>query len=421
MLTKTLRALFFCGILIASLLAWSAPWETLFAQNLTAGSPAPVIPQQFLDDEGDPLASGTVSTYVTGTSTTAVTYTDAALNTRAANPIVLDAAGRASIFLSATQVYRWVIANSANADIRTRDDIRPVGYTAEVLTQRLDCDYRISLSSGVPVTVSDVTAAGTVYMTPYRGNRCSVFDGTAWTQYTFSELSLSLGTDAANSNYDLFVYASGGVLTLERLVWTNFNTRATALTYQDGVPVRSGATTRRFLGTYRTTNTAGETEDSFANRLVWNYQHRVPRLMRMIDGTNTWTYTTATYREANATTNRLSFVIGLAESLVDAEYVAVVSNTGYTGATIPAAVQVQIAIGDGGIVPGDSGIGLAHVTQPNNVVNQARATFSQYAAVGYHTWLALERSTASGTTTWYGDNGDATLLQSGIFGWFSGD
>ena len=390
-------------------------WWAASAQN--PGAPAPVIPQQFFDNTGDPLASGTIATYVTGTSTSAVTYSDAALNTRHANPIVLDSAGRASVFLSATQVYRWILSDSSNVQIWSRDDIRPVGYTAEQVAQRLACDYRITLTSGTPVTTADVNGATAVLVTPYKGRSCALYNGTDWVVLTFTETSLSLGTDAANTNYDLFAYNSGGVLTLERLAWTSFAARETGLTYQNGIPVRSGAATRRYLGTYRTTNTIGQTEDSAINRLVWNYDHRVPRLLRATEGTNSWTYTTATYREANATTNRVAFVIGLAESLVAAEYVARVSNTGVQANGVPVGIQIQVAIGDGGIVPGDTGIGLGQATPANNMIIDARATLSQYAAVGYHTWLALERSAASGTTTWYGDNGDATILQSGIFGW----
>jgi hypothetical protein len=47
------------------------------------------------------------------------------------------------------------------------------------------------------------------------------------------------------------------------------------------------------------------------------------------------------------------------------------------------------------------------------------ATLRKFPAVGRHTYVPLEYSTAVGTTTWYGDNG-GTLLQSGIHGVIQG-
>ena len=66
------------------------------------------------------------------------------------------------------------------------------------------------------------------------------------------------------------------------LVWTNDTTRATAIDLQDGIPVKHGDSTRRYLGTYYTTAT-GQTEDSVAKRMVWNQNNRTRRQMRRAD------------------------------------------------------------------------------------------------------------------------------------------
>jgi hypothetical protein len=52
------------------------------------------------DANGDPLAGGLLSVFLAGTSTNAVTYADVALLVPNTNPIVLDAAGRATVFLA---------------------------------------------------------------------------------------------------------------------------------------------------------------------------------------------------------------------------------------------------------------------------------------------------------------------------------
>ena len=67
---------------------------------------------------------------------------------------------------------------------------------------------------------------------------------------------------------------------------------------QDGVLVKSGNTAQRYVGTIYASG-ANTTEDSFAKRYVWNYYNRVARPMRVTEATDTWTYTTAAFRQAN--------------------------------------------------------------------------------------------------------------------------
>ncbi len=76
-------------------------------------------------DAGVPLAAGLLYTYAAGTSTPATTYSDSALTTANANPIVLDAAGRATIYLSATS-YKFVLKTSAGVSVRSQDNISAV-------------------------------------------------------------------------------------------------------------------------------------------------------------------------------------------------------------------------------------------------------------------------------------------------------
>ena len=61
---------------------------------------APVAKQQFLSSTGVPLANGCVFTYQAGTSTQQATYTDSTGTIQASNPIILDAGGFTSIWLS---------------------------------------------------------------------------------------------------------------------------------------------------------------------------------------------------------------------------------------------------------------------------------------------------------------------------------
>jgi len=85
---------------------------------------APVV--QFVDSNGDPLASGTINTYDTGTTTNKATYTDRAGGTAHANPIVLDSNGAKEIWLVNDARYTFLVKNSTGTTQYTVDDISPI-------------------------------------------------------------------------------------------------------------------------------------------------------------------------------------------------------------------------------------------------------------------------------------------------------
>lgn len=71
--------------------------------------------QQFFDNNGDPLSSGTVDFYIIGTTTRKTTWQDSGQAVANTNPVVLDSAGRATIFGSGG--YRQILKNSAGTTI----------------------------------------------------------------------------------------------------------------------------------------------------------------------------------------------------------------------------------------------------------------------------------------------------------------
>ncbi|MFA5458174.1 MAG: LamG domain-containing protein, partial [Synergistaceae bacterium] len=107
--------------------------------------------------------------------------------------------------------------------------------TTDIIVDQSICQGRLTLTTGVPVTTSDVTAATTLYFTPYNGNLVGLYSGASWSVSAFSELSLSLSGYTANKNYDIWIYDNAGTLTLDSTIWTDDTTRATALTTQDGI------------------------------------------------------------------------------------------------------------------------------------------------------------------------------------------
>ena len=101
------------------------------------------------------------------------------------------------------------------------------------------CEGRLTLSTGVPVTMSDVTSSATVFFTPHIGSRIALYvENYGWRNYQFAELSLDISGVAANKNLDVFIYDNAGTLTLSMEEWSNDTLRATALVRQDGVLVK---------------------------------------------------------------------------------------------------------------------------------------------------------------------------------------
>jgi hypothetical protein len=84
---------------------------------------------QFLDGSGNPLSGGKLYTYAAGTLVRLGTYTTQAGDVANANPIILDSAGRANIWLDPTRSYRLVLTDSDDVAIRDVDNIRTNGDT----------------------------------------------------------------------------------------------------------------------------------------------------------------------------------------------------------------------------------------------------------------------------------------------------
>lgn len=254
------------------------------------------------------------------------------------------------------------------------------------------CEGRLTLETAVPISTTDQTAKTTLYFTPYLGSRVSTYSGSAWSTSAFTEKSITLASLTANKNYDCFIV--DGTLALELLVWTNDTTRATALVLQDGVYVKSGATTRRYLGTIRITGTTGQCEDSLAKRFVWNMYNRVSRPLSVTTATSSWVYNTATWRQANADTAlQIAFVMGIAGQAVRA--------TRPGRFNVSASQYAIIGIGLNQTTANDANnalfIGHANDTHEDSPV----AEYIGVGALGY-TYLAAVEYSGGATVTHYG-------------------
>lgn len=232
---------------------------------------------------------------------------------------------------------------------------------------------RLTLSSGVPVTTSDVSSTN-IYYTPYNGNMISLYDGSNWATYPFTERTLALSSLTTNTLYDVFIYNNAGTLTLELTAWSSSTARLTQLTLINGVYLKFGALTRRYLGTFRATAT-NQTASSKNNRLLWNLNNQVELVVHQ-DTFNTYAYTGHTYTGTawrswnNDANQKIGYVVGLERGI----------SVGF-GCASSTAITSQAAAWDGG-TPGYDSV---------DVVSRAGRTYSTRANVlGYHYITMME-------------------------------
>ncbi|HEX7795332.1 MAG TPA: hypothetical protein VF456_13315, partial [Vicinamibacterales bacterium] len=140
---------------------------------------------------------------------------------------------------------------------------------------------------------------------------------------------------------------------------------------------------------------------------IWNMYNRRTASLVNFDNTDTWNYTTASYRVKNGNVNnRIQFLVGYQGDGFDALNSIVVVNTS-------AFIDELAAIGLNRSTAPVAGSATGYVQNPGaSVRGGAVATFRGMAPLGFNYVAPLEYSTASGTTTWYGDNGGTLQLSS---------
>jgi len=268
------------------------------------------------------------------------------------------------------------------------------GWQSVATWNPAQCNFRLSLTSGDPCPAADVTGGTTLYAALNGGNKIALWDGSKWVLRSSAEFSLSLASVTANVVYDVFCYDNAGTATLELTAWTNPTTRATAIAYQDGVPCKSGALTRRYLGTFY--GLSGSTTDSAVRRFLWNVNDRRRRKIARSDPTSSWTDSTVGWRQANLNgANLIEVMVGLAQSLLDL-------RVSCTGTVAGGAINVRTSMSE------DTATTPAHdAMNPLDATVNGYSVFSQallikVPTVGYHYYNWLEYMGASGTVTFIG-------------------
>jgi hypothetical protein len=385
-------------------------------------------------DLGVVVPGALLLTLVSGTPATPLaTYADGAGAVPNTNPVVASAFGLfGPIYLTAGVAYRLICTTAAGVVLWDRDPVLIPDVAAQIatavaaavatavagLTGTVVNHCRLTLESGVPVSATDQLAKTTVYCTPRTGRQLTLFSA-AGVPSTLSTPEVSIALPAVASQlYDVFAWNNAGVVTLELLAWTNDTTRATAIALTTtGVWCKSGDLTRRYLGSVRTTTVAGQTEDSLVKRYLWNVDQRVRRPLLRQEATLSWTYTLATWRQANAAAaNQVEIVVGVADAPLTLQVIGAAINGASTVAFAVSLGEDSTTTPSPSALQGPFNTGTATTSGYTSVL----AALAKLPALGRHVYAWLEISTATGTTTWAGLNATPFYHQSGITGGIDG-
>lgn len=203
-------------------------------------------------------------------------------------------------------------------------------------------------SSGTLLPTGDVSGATTLFYTPVAsGAQVPIWNGTQYVPFTFTELTLTLGSsNLANTAYDVCVFNNGGAPTIGTSVaWSSsaagsssrgtgagtaqitrtngFWTNAVSVTVRNGgstynVPANQCTIVASVLidssnGQVSLTSNYGQSR----KWLVWNFYNRLPLFLQGGDPTSTWNYNSNTIRPSQGNANNyLRTFTGLPEEKI---------------------------------------------------------------------------------------------------------
>jgi hypothetical protein len=314
----------------------------------------------------------------------------------------------------------------------------------------------LTLISATPVITADVTAAATVYYTPFTGALIPIWNGTNMALNTFAELSLTLNSNhAADTVYDVFVFLNSGTVTVGTgPAWSNSGAGTgargsgagtTQLARQNGIWTNAVQITTRndantytvsanqatYVGSLYIDHTAGQVSCHVSygqNRKwgVWNGYNRQPILLKAGDSTASWSYGTNTIRASNnvpsaygansfnvgsgTTCNGMVLLQGLAEERYDIRFVQ--HGSASANANTNSTCQMRNGIGINSTTASSGKRGALYFQKfdpgSDSIDGDMKAEYQAAPALGLTNVCALEVTPSPGNATGY--NGTETEM-----------
>ena len=239
---------------------------------------------------------------------------------------------------------------------------------------------------------------------PDVSDKVYVYESSVWTVKAIPDAGITVactGLSASTAHY-LYVYDNAGTLTLDL--------SETASTTQDGIGVKTGATDRLLVALCYADAAGAITtyaEDA-ATQLVNNVFNKRKIFLYKKESTNSWTYNSATWRPANASTlNRLSLVCD-GKNFVTSHVELYTSRSANGDSVLPGVALDATNTSDTQSLM----LMINSVSVNGPVANH----YVGNPAAGYHFLQWTERAAVGGVAiSVYGDFGIA-VIQSTIFG-----
>ncbi len=265
---------------------------------------------------------------------------------------------------------------------------------------------RLSATNNVYIPTS-VIAATTLYWTPRLSGGTGVvtgYNGSALATKTVQQKSIVV-TIGSGKIKNVYYDYDGDVLVLGA-DWTNDTTPSETLADEQGAVVLSTDHTLLYLGVIAADGTdaitqdiGGTTSQTGGKQFVWNAWNQVEVDMLVIDTTDSWTYTTNTWRQENgASGNKVEYVTGDIATVISATYLSSVFVVNSSGvATVGIGVDSTSA---------PSGFRQAgYNANGAGTYSALGARYIGKPGIGKHTIYPLEKGNSATNMIFVGDNG----------------
>ena len=174
------------------------------------------------DNQGNPLAFGSVYTYIAGTSMLTATYVDSTQTTQNTNPIILNARGEAQIWLVPGNTYKFAVFDQYGNQIRIVDQI----YSLQGLNALTQSTIGALLYPSVngSVTTYDTTQTQALIGQAYYATDLWLATGSAGSRlqefaFAFEYNATGGGTYANDADFGVALYAAAQLTGGSRAVY----------------------------------------------------------------------------------------------------------------------------------------------------------------------------------------------------------
>lgn len=197
------------------------------------------------------------------------------------------------------EVYKQLTYLQKQIDNLIKPEIMTVAEIVDLFILGLPHNGRLTLTSGSPVLTTSVTAATTIYLAPYLGNRTAVYTGTGsdWLPLAFDEISVAVPSTVYRP-FDIFEHSSSGSLALETVNWNQSTAAITGATNAIPIVITSnghGLSNNDVVGII---NVGGNT----AANGIWSVQNVLTNTFELEGSTGSGAYTAGgTWYKLNTT------------------------------------------------------------------------------------------------------------------------